>query len=97
VLDIDMINCIRDMISGSFAENLDVDLAALIWSVDAKEHCIPSASEINSALQKIGRYRIVRNSTGVKIESNNALCVARINETDIELSMNIYKSTYGLN
>jgi len=91
-----MIEYIRDMILGSFEANVDVDLAALIWSVDAKEHCIPNASEINSALHQVSRYSISKNETGIKIVSSDAQGLELISDADIEIAMNIYKSTFGL-
>jgi hypothetical protein len=91
-----MIDHIRDMILGSFAENIDVDLAALIWSVDAKEHCIPRALEINSALQQIAKYSVVRSETGIKITNTNSQNPELISEFDIKNAMEKYNSTFGL-
>ncbi len=91
-----MIEYIRDMILGSFEASVDVDLAALIWSVDAKEHCVPNASEINSALHLVSRYSISKSESGIKIVSSNVQGLELISDADIEMAMNIYKSTFGL-
>ena len=88
-----MIEYIKNLIEGSFSENIEVDLASLIWTVDAKEHCIPNPKEINDALRHIKNYKIIRDENGIKIASNVIASHEEISNKDIDKAMEIYKQT----
>jgi len=88
-----VIQYIKDMIVGSLTEGIEADLASLIWTVDAKEHCIPTPQEINNALAQIENYSIVRDEDGIRITNDESKDGGSITASDIDKAMESYRST----
>jgi hypothetical protein len=60
-----IVSDLTEMIRSSFDRNETIDLASLLWSIDAKHRLIPEVNEINSALSSISKYKITRNENQV--------------------------------
>ncbi len=87
-----VIQYIQDLIVGSFAEGVEADLASLLWTVDAKEHCIPTPQEINDALSQIENYSIVRDENGIRIINDESKGGGLITDSDIDEAMGSYRN-----
>ena len=86
-----MIDYIKGLVQGGFEHEGKVDLASLIWTIDARERAIPTSVEINSALKEIKHFSIVRNDGDISIVQKKSLGKDEITDKDIEVAMKGYE------
>ena len=89
-----MINRVEALIMGGLEHSGEVELGSLIWTIDAKEHCIVSPEEINAALENIKSYEIIRSNEIVSIFSSENRSSDKISEKDIKKAMKFYENMY---
>jgi len=95
VTDQKIIDYMRDMIRGSFAEEVEVDLGMLLLTVDARQHCVPTPTEVNRALRQVERYGIVRDEHGVRIVSADTVGTQIVRRSDIVHALDLSRSIFG--
>lgn len=92
-MDNEIIKDIHAMLQGGLEAGEKVDLASLLWTIDAKHRLIPEASEINEALAMLSKYRILRERDGVSISGSDFESKEEIELEDITKAMKKYEST----
>lgn len=79
------------LLTSSFKRGEVVPLHALLWTVDMKNHIIPSPDEINNALENSPTSIIERNEEGVFFVPSTIELKDLVTDNDIEKAMAIYR------
>jgi len=85
-----MIEYMTDILTGTIERGESIGLDQLIWTVDAKEHAIPTAAELNEALDRVGSFTVERESNTIILRSSPGQQADQITDSDISVAMSAY-------
>jgi hypothetical protein len=86
-----MIDYMADILASTIERGESIGVDQLIWTVDAKEHAIPTAEELNEAIAQAGTLSIVRESDSVTLVPSDEVSSDNLTDADIALAMAAYK------
>ena len=89
-------NLLISIISGVFKRKEALPLHALLWTIDAQFHQIPTIEDINNALIKCMPFKIIRNESEVILIQDNKSKIDKITESDLTISIAKYNSMIDL-
>lgn len=87
-----MIEEISEFLSSAHKEKRILLLHELIWTVDSQLHAIPSAEEINQALNEFS-FQIERKEDEIYLIPSTGKNSGRITNVDVQVAMKIYEET----
>ena len=84
-----MIDVILECLNDLSARNENVPLGILIRSIDAKNHAIPTAEELNKAIQMAASLDVCRRKGDVILVVTDKPTRGSVTENDIKIAMSI--------
>ena len=87
-----MIDDIKDLLKSAAGKSESVPLHALLWTIDAKHHAIPTVEELNTGLQNAGDFRVERTKEEVVLVPSLGAGLAIITSKDIAVAMTFYET-----
>jgi len=87
-----MVDDIKEILRLAARKSESVPLHALLWTIDAKHHAIPTVEELNAALQNAGDFRVERTAEEVSLVPFAGAGPAEVAQNDIAVAMTLYES-----
>ncbi len=86
-----MIDYMTDILAATIERGETIGLHELLWTVDAKEHAIPTVDELNEAMSQAGSVSIVRTSDSVTLVPGDRGDSGNLTDADVALAMAFYE------
>jgi hypothetical protein len=85
-----MIDQMTEILTFALEQGDPFPLQELIWTVDAKQHAIPTAAELNEALDRVGSFTVERESNTIILRPSSGQQADQITDSDISVAMSAY-------